>query len=172
MKYRIHLTDEDYLRFNIFYAHHSKAGKHSINMSRIAFPVLSAALIFLFFIAGAEYSLIAVETVFLAAASIVWCIYVPKIIEKNIRKNILNMKADGRLPFHADSEIEFQDSVIVEANKQGEARINYKDIENIYAEKDYLYIFYSAAEAFIIPYHCLGRDKDQVVEYVRKKKDK
>ena len=36
--------------------------------------------------------------------------------------------------------------------------------------EDYLYIYVNAVYAFIIPYHCLGEDKERVIEYVMKKK--
>ena len=147
MKFMIHLTDEDYIRFNIFYSNHSKAGKRAVNLARIAFPVLS-----------------------LAAVSFLWFFYVPKIIEKSIRKNINKMKADGKLPFHEHAQIEFQDDKIVEKNDQEEVRVKYTDLEQIGPPNEYLSIFYSAGQAFIIPYHCLGADKEALLAYVTQKK--
>ncbi len=170
MKYKISLNEEDYLRFNIFYTYHSKSGKRALNTARMILPVLSITFIFIFFISRAEYGLILTEAICLSVFSVIWYIYVPKIIEKNIRKNITKMKADGKLPFHAESEIEFKDSVIIERSIHGETHINYKDIENIYTEKDYLYIFYSAVQAFIIPFHCLGEDRERVTEYIMSRK--
>lgn len=79
------------------------------------------------------------------------------------------MKKDGRLPYHADSEIEFLDNMIVERTEQGESHLNYKDIENVYFENDYIHIFYSAIQAIIIPCHCLGEDKEIVVEFIKQK---
>lgn len=168
MKYKISLNDEDYLLFNIFYATHSTAGKRSLNTARMILPVLAIVSVLIFFIAGAEPGLILTEAVLLFVLSAAWCVYVPKIIEKNIRKNITKMKSDGKLPFHAESEIEFTDSMITEQSEQGEIHVNYNDIENIYIENGYLYIFYSAVQAFIIPFRCLGKEKEQVTEYVKK----
>ena len=105
MKFMIHLTDEDYIRFNIFYSNHSKAGKRAVNLARIAFPVLSLAVLTVFFSAGAEYGKIAVNAILLTAVSFLWFFYVPKIIEKSIRKNINNMKSYGKLPFHEHAQI-------------------------------------------------------------------
>ena len=170
MNYKIRLTDEDYLRFNVFYINHSKAGKRSKSMMRIAAPLFSAIIIMVFLIAGAEFGLIVTETIVLIVVSIIWCVSVPKLAEKSVRNNIRKIKSDGKLPYHVDSEIEFQDFMIVERSDQGEIRVNYNDIENIYLEKDYLYIFYSAIQAFIIPYQCLGEDKEQVIEYLMKKR--
>ncbi|MDE6970323.1 MAG: YcxB family protein [Eubacterium sp.] len=170
MKFMIHLTDEDYIRFNIFYSNHSKAGKRAVNLARIAFPVLSLAVLTVFFSAGAEFGKIAVNAILLTAVSFLWFFYVPKIIEKSIRKNINKMKADGKLPFHEHAQIEFQDDKIVEKNDQEEVRVKYTDIEQICPTNEYLYIFYSAVQAFIIPYHCLGADKEALLAYVTQKK--
>ena len=166
MKYKIRINDEDYIRFNIFHANHSKEGKRSKNMQRVRFPILSLLIIMVFFLAGAKYGLIITEAIFMTVFCVLWWIFLPKMMEKNIRKYINRMKSEGKLPYHADSEIEFQDSMIVETSEQGEVRVDYKDIENICLEQDYLYIYFSAAQAFIIPFHCLGEDKERVVEYI------
>ena len=169
MKYKIRINEEDYICFNIFHANHSKEGKRSKNIQRVKYPILSLIIIMIFFLAGAGYRLIIAEAVFMTVFCVLWCIFLPKMMEKNIRKYINRMKLEGKLPYHADSEIEFQDSMIVETSEQGEINVNYKDIENIYFEQDYLYIFYGAAQAFIIPLHCLGEDRERVVEYVTEK---
>ena len=85
----------------------------------------------------------------------------------NVRRHINKIKADGKLPYHPYAEVELQDSMIVEKSEHGEIRVNYKDIENICSDKDYLYVFYSATQALIFPYNCLGNDKDRVIEYLR-----
>ncbi len=169
MKYKIDLTDDDYFRFNLFYANHSKAGKRSMKMARIVLPVLALSFLLVLFLAGARPGLLATEAVVLAVVVIVWYLRVPKIMERNIRKNIDRIKADGKLPYHAASEIAFEDTMIVEKNEMGEFHVAYSDIETIYPGEAYLYIFYGAIQAFIIPYRCLGKDTRQVVEYVLKK---
>lgn len=171
MKYIVHLTDEDYIRFNIFYANHSKAGKRALYLARIAFPVLSLAVLTVFFGAGAEYGKIAVHAILFLAVSFLWVFYVPKVIEKSIRKNINKMKEDGKLPFHEHAQIEFQEDKIVEKNEQEEVRVKYTDIEQICLTSEYLYIFYSAVQAFILPYRCLGDDKERIIAYVMQRKE-
>ena len=170
MKYRVRLNDEDYLRFNIFYLHHSKAGKRQERKLRLLCPLTAALFIMVFYIAGVDYDFLVGEAVVVFIITVIWCIFTPQIMNMHIRKHIKKLKADGKLPYHADAEIEFQDTMIVERSEQGETRINYNDIESINVEKDYLYILYSVSQGLIIPYHCLGKDKEQVVDYVMKKK--
>lgn len=169
MKYKVRVNEEDYIRFNIFHMNHSKAGKRSKNIQRVQYPILSLVIILIFFLSGVGYRLIIAEAVFMTVFCVLWCIFLPKTMEKNIRKNIKKMKAEGKLPYHADSEIEFQESMIVATSEQGEIHINYEGIENIFLEQDYLYIFFGVAQAFIIPLHCLGEDKERVVNYIKEK---
>lgn len=171
MKYNITLNDEDYILFNIFYANNSKAGKRSMNMIRLIVPVLSLFVVMRYTIAKAEYGLIITEAVVLTALSVIWWIFAPKILERNIRRSINKMKADSKLPYCKNSEIEFREDVIEEKSGDREIRVKYTDIENIYTEKDYIYIFYNVSQAFIIPCHCLDGDRENVIEYITKKKD-
>lgn len=170
MKYQVKVNEEDYIRFNIFHVNHSRAGKRLKTMMRLRFPILSLLLIFTFYIVGAENIFILTETIFLTVFCVVWCIFLPKFIEKSVRKQIHKMKVAGKLPYHADAEIEFQESMIVEKSEQGETHVKYQDIENIYPEQDYLYIYFGVAQAFIIPRHCLGEDAEKVVGFVTEKK--
>lgn len=169
MKYSILLNEEDYLRFNIFYASHTKAGKRSAAVTRLLFPLLTVVIIMAFYIAGADYGLMVTEAVLLAVVSVVWWLCTPKIIERNIRKHIQRVKKEGKLPFHGESEIEFLEEGLVEKSEQGEMRIAYADIEQVYSEKDYLYLFYGAVQAFIVPWHCLGEDRECVAAYIQER---
>lgn len=169
MSYKINLNEEDYLLFNIFYAGNTKTGKRSANLTRLVFPLFSVLMVQVFFFAGAAYGLIATEAAILAFVSVVWWVTAPKLMEKMIRRNIGRMKKEGKLPYHADAMVEFQDDEIVEISEQGEIHIPYMDIENVYFEREYLYIFYGAVQAFIIPCRCLGGDRERVTAYIREK---
>ncbi|KAI4446846.1 hypothetical protein C823_001364 [Eubacterium plexicaudatum ASF492] len=86
MKYQIELNDEDYLRFNIFYATHSKVGQHNVKMARLAFPLVCVLAVVIFMMAGAATTFIIAEGVVLAAASVCWQFYLPKMMEKSVKK--------------------------------------------------------------------------------------
>lgn len=170
MRYEIRINDEDYIKFNIFYQIYTKAGKRQTNIMRISFPFMSLLYFMIFVIAGAKTRLIITEAIVLTIASVIWYIFTPNILERNVRRNINRIKANGKLPYHPYAEVELQDSMIVEKSEQGEIHVNYKDIESIYSDEDYLYVFYSATQALIFPYNCLGNDKERVVEYIKNKR--
>ena len=66
------------------------------------------------------------------------------------------MKSDGKLLYHEKASVEFLDDRIVETCEQGETVVKYSDIVNVYEEKGYIYIFYGAMQAFILPERCFG----------------
>lgn len=171
MKYQITLNDDDYLQFNIFYAHHSKVGKRSVRTTQLLFAIFSIILIALMFlIFGTTSELVLPVIVVYTILSVICYFRMPKSMEKNVLKNMEHIRSDGKLPYHVRSEIEFQDSMIVERYEQGEFRLKYEDIEHIYPENDYLYIFHTALSAFVIPYRCLGADKERVIQYLMEKR--
>ena len=173
MKYRIILNDEDYLRFRIFHTHHSKSGKNLINQFRTKilkdFAVVSFIILY-FFMSDAKYNVAMMYIILLAIVYGYIYISMPKKTDRSIEKHVIQIKEDGKLPYHADAEIEFTESMIIHRSEQGENYINYRDIENVYYDQDYMYIYINAVHAFIIPYHCLGEDRERVIEYVKIKK--
>lgn len=168
MKYRITLTEEDFLRFKIFNIYHTKSGERQINRLRTRVPMVSVILVLLLIVADARHDMIIPYAVLLAIYSGISFIRMPKRIEKIMQKQIDEMKADGKLPYLDETEIEFleSESMIVQRSEQRELRVKYSGIEKIYVENDYLYIYLNSRQAFVIPYRCLGNDKDKVIEYV------
>lgn len=169
MKYNISINDDDYLKFNIFYAYQSKGGKRSIRITQLVLPIFSVVFLSIFLLFSSDYAFILTEAVLLSALSVFWFFHAPKLLEKNVRKQLERLKKSGKLPYHPSSEIEFQDFRMVERYDQGEFRLDYADIENIYFENDSIYVFYTALQAFIIPYRCLGGDKDRVIALLMEK---
>ena len=166
MKYRITLDQEDYLCFRIFHIYHSKLGKRQIKNARTRMIKVSIFAIGIVLMTGDPLDMIVIYTIIFGIASALYYFYAPKRIEKSIRKQVSETKADGKLPYHADAEIEFLESMIVHRSENGEFHVNYRDTERIYIEQDYLYIYYNAVQAFAIPYRCLGEDKERVIGYV------
>lgn len=170
MKYRITLTEEDYVRFRIFNIFHSTLGKRQIENARTIMIKLTAIFAAMSLILHTPLDFVVIYVIISAIASAFNYFYAPKRLEKNIRRQVSMTKEDGKLPYSADAEIEFMEFMIVHRSEHGEFHVNYEDIERIYIEQDYLYIYYNAVQAFAIPYRCLGEDKKQVIDYVMDKR--
>lgn len=170
MKYQITLNDDDYLQYNIFYTCRTPSGKRALRTSQLFIPIFSVIFILMLLISGARPYFILTAVIFLSLLFVSSYLRTPKILEKNLRKSLKRMQKDGKLPYHARAEIEFQDTIITERYEQGEFRLKYEDIDHIYFEKDYLYIFFTAMQALVIPYRCLGAEKERVVSYLIEKR--
>ena len=171
MTYHIQLSDEDYLRFNMFHVRCSPMGRRQVRKLRVLYPVVCAvttAVLFLI-MRVREPAVMALELAVMAAVAVILCVRVPRDLEKNVERNIRRMKMDGKLPYDADSEVELDETGIVSRTDRGETRIGYKDVEGIYSESDYLYIYFGAVQALIFPARCLGGEKENVTAFLRER---
>lgn len=156
MKYNIDLNDNDYIEFNYSYLKHSKIGKYSLLATRISFPFAMFIFVLALLIIDIERGLVLTVAAVAVLSTVLWWFIVPAMMRWNIKKNIIKMKKDGKLPYNEKASVEFLDDRIVETCEQGETIVKYSDIVNIYAEKDYFYIFYGSMQAFILPERCIG----------------
>ena len=170
MKYRITLNEEDYVRFRIFHLYHSKLGKRQLHSARTSMLKLSAIILLLLLIMDVQLDAIVIFTIIWGIASVLYYFYAPKRLEKNIRKQVNMTKEDGKLPYNADAEIEFLESMIVQRSEHGESHANYRNIERFYIEQEYLYIYINAVQAIVIPCRCLGDDRKRVIDYIMDKR--
>lgn len=151
MKFKVKLDDEDYIRFNIYNAFHSKMGRKMILRGRLLGLAISLLVLFVMFMAGAERSLILVETAFLAVFSAVcWFMY-PRWAEKSIRKQIMKMKEEGPLPYEKETVLEFRESDIFEERLNGTRTVRYTEITGVEENDAYIYLRKSAQEAILVP---------------------
>ena len=167
MKYRIRLTDEDYLRYRIAHFRHSKSGKRQVYQARKRIVRDCILFILIFILMGAQRDLLLIFSIGLSIMSVVMYIKTPTILERAIQKQVNELKMDGKLPYHADSEVEFMESMVVHRSAQGEMYLNYSDIENIIFDQDYIFIYWNATQAIAIPYYCLGADQERVIQFLR-----
>lgn len=169
MKYRITLNEEDYVRFRIFHFYHSKLGKRQLRSARTSMIKLSVIIILMLLTSDVQLDWIVFYTIMWTIGSVFFYFYAPKKMEKNIRRQVSMTKEDGKLPFSGDTEIEFLESMIVQRSEHGESHVTYSDIERIYIDQEYLYIYINAVQASVIPYRCLGEDKKRLIKYVMDK---
>ncbi len=170
MKYQITMNDEDYLQLNIFYTYHTQRGKRVHRTQMLLFLFFSAIIILMRFLSGTEPCRILSISIFLVTVFVILFLRTPKMLEKRLRKRLKRIQKDGKLPYHVQAEIEFQDSMITKRHAQGELRLKYEDLDHVYFTKDYIYIFFTAINALVIPYRCLGAEKERVIRYLVEKR--
>lgn len=169
MKCDIDLNDNDYIEFNYSYLKHSKIGKYSLLATRLSFPVAMFIFVLALFIINIERGLVLTVVAVAVVVTVLWWFIVPLMMKRNIRNNIKKIKNDGKLPYHEKATLEFLDDRIVENSEQGETVVKYSDVVNVYEEKEYIYIYYGAMQAFILPVRCLkDEDINSIISKIKK----
>ena len=169
MKLDVHLTDEDYIRFNIFHMFNSPQGKKSVLIGRLAGFFVAILAVVIFLIAGAETGLLITEIGFLIAFSVVWYLGYPSSVKRRTRKTISRMKVSGRLPYNADSVVEFGDDEIISESERGREITKYSSINGIYEDESCVYLYKGAMEAIILPDSCLPEGREGFLKFIKGK---
>ena len=171
MKYHVALTEEDYIAFNIHYAFHSKTGRQQLTLGRWLPAFVSFCFWAVQLITGANRNTLIVEAVLLTTYA-VWGYYrYPKTHTKNIRKNILKLKEQGRLPFSTEADVEFTDTALLETAPDSTRTVEYSTIVDVFDTPEYLFIMFGAVQAIIIPKRCVD-DPQQLLDFLKSKTDR
>ena len=155
------VTEDDYLAFNEYHLLHSAQGKKAVNMFRILTPILSLLAIVIFWVANVSQELLVAEIIALSLVSIIMAFYSKKMLLKTIKNNLKRLKKDGKLPFSKETTIIFDEERIHEKSIEAESSILYTSIEKIGEGDQAIYIYFSALQAFILPYRSFESDEQK-----------
>lgn len=150
--FRFHISEQDYLDFNLFHAMASKSGKKSFLQLRL----MSAAL---FLLAGGWYLLqyglnldgVIAVCVFsgCAIASFFSFKYVHRFI---LKRHFKSLKKQGKLPYSQDAAMTFTDTAFTESTDINKSEFTYSAICDAYIVNDrMLYLYIDTLRAFILP---------------------
>ena len=167
MRFNIELDDEDYINFNTFLVFNTQAGQKAIMKGRLLGPAISLLVMVVLLLAKADKWLIVTEFCFLAVFAVVTFLFYPKTIKKSMRKHILAMKKDGKLPYEAESTLEFREDEIFEIRHDGERHIPYSDIMSIGEEEEYIFLRKGVQEALVLPKRCLEGKSEELLAFVK-----
>ena len=169
MRFKVTLDDEDYIRFNIYNAFHSKTGRKLILRGRLLGLAISLLVLFVMFAVGAERDLILIEAAFLAVFSLVCWFTYPRWAETSIRKQILGMKDEGPLPYEKETVLEFRESDVFEELLNGTRTVGYSEITGVEENDVNIYLRTSAQEDIIVPERCLTVPVADFLAFMREK---
>ncbi len=172
-EFKIDLNDEDYLQFNYYHASNSPMGKRTLLYYRFQMYILSALCILVFFIARADRLLIFIEAIFLGIVSILWFIFSKRRYFGLIRKRILRMKREGKLPYHTHVILRFEEDEIHESTPEIELRVKYSLVEKIAVTEHGVYIYHSSMHAFLLPNTVFSGEEEKLkfLEFINSKAD-
>ena len=161
MKFKVNIEEEDYILYNIYIAFHSKSGRAALLKGRLFGLAISLFALLVMVVVHAEKGLILTEAAFLAVFSAVWYVVYPHFAKKSIRKQILKLKEEGRLPF--------KDDVIHEELADGTRDVPYRDIMSVEENGDYIYLRKGVQEAILVPERCLNVPIADFLAFVKEK---
>lgn len=168
MEIKYHLTEEDYLNFNLFHVRNSKSAVRSLNIQRFMGPIIF--IVAAFFIANFDDSMpIWLALVAYLLASILWIVFYPKyyygFLKRMTKKMLKEGKNEGLLGDHL---MRMTDEGIVDSHRNGETRVNWSGIQSFKESDDTFYIYNSAVSAYILPKRDMA-DPEEVRSFIQSK---
>ena len=170
-EFKVTLDDEDYILFNQYHLLNSSAGKKSLLFHRLTFPAISLLAIVIFILAEADQQLILSEAIMLIIVSVFFIIFSKKRILRSMKKRIIKMKKDGRLPYHDEAVFKFDEENMYEIASMSENVTNYALIEKIAITDGAIYIYINSLSAYIIPVSVFATEaeKSEFLEFISSK---
>lgn len=169
MKFRINLTEEDYIDYNIFAGMNNPNGKKALMTGRLYMPIFLLVALIVIWILKKDAMFVLFEGIFFVIVSIIWVAVYPKVYKGMIRKNILKLKKNGKLPFFESEDFELTDEEIIGTTETEIRRCRYENLNKIDVTADCIYVWIDAARAWIFPTRELGARRAEVLNLLNSK---
>lgn len=155
MKLHITLTLDDYIAFNIAHAFRSPAQQKNLRIGRLMPAMISLFFVLLFLACGMRGAVLWAEIAALAIVAAVGYFRYPKTYENSIRKHILKLKEEGRLPYAEESDVAFGEYAMTETAPNHTNLIPYSDLLDVWETDEHFFVMFGALQAIIIPKRCV-----------------
>ena len=151
-KFKINISDNDYLEYNKFHMLRSPYGKKSLSSLRLTLCAIVIAISFISLI-GQGFSADSVITVIPVIIVLILAqIFLKKFLEISIKASVSQLKRKGKMAYSQSSMIEFFDDGFMETAREQRLEQKYSSIERISViEGKYVYLHVNNIMAFIIP---------------------
>lgn len=161
MELKYEVTEEDYIKFNIYHAKNSRAHKKTYNMLRYLASILCGIVIY--FTGPSLYKQNKLYWGIIAILfMLIWIIRFPKTYEKLIKKSTKDMLKDGD-----NSSMICQNTMIIEGNEikviNGHSTeiTSKKGIKEVKVYDDMILIYLSGFTAHIVPTRYLTEETEK-----------
>lgn len=95
-----------------------------------------------------------------------WELALKPFLKHNIKQTIKEMKKDGKLAYEPSAEIEITDDALIETSEGKSVTIKKSDIVKIVDVEEYLFVYFGAQQAVIIPKRCIVGIENEVKAYL------
>ena len=150
MEIHYHLTEDDYLNFNLFHVKNSKTAIRSLNIQRYLLPIIFIIAAYL----ASKYGNMPFLTAFIIyfIVAVLWIIFYPRYFYRHIgrmtRRMMKEGKNDGMLGDHV---MKLTEEGIVDSSANGETKVNWAGIIEMKEDDDNIYLYNSGVSAYILP---------------------
>ena len=153
-KFNVNLTEQDYLDFNVFAATKTPHGKGTILRTRLILTAIVAVATLLIWLSKGVGRTSIVITVLYALILLYLQLYLVRRTKNSLKSYINGLKKQGKLPYSPYSTMEFNDESIIETDESSVTERKYSAVEAISIDKNAVYVFIGATQAFILPFSC------------------
>lgn len=170
-KVEYNLTKEDYIAFNMHHMDHSPTVKRSLFIQRYVVALVFLAFPFIF--SSISRAPLLLSFIVYGAIFIAWILYYPRYFMATTKKRILRMIDEGsNANLFGPRSMTLNESGVEEISEHGESKSSWRSIEKIDETADYIYIYISSINAYLVPIRAFeGRtQKDEFVERLKDKK--
>jgi hypothetical protein len=167
MKFNYNLTEDDFIKYNLFHVKNSESALKSLKMQRFLTPVLYAIIAYVLS-SFADIPFLYAFIPFLIV-SILWVVFYPKYfynrITRHTKKMVTEGKNEGLLGKHS---MNLTEEGIVDSTSSGETKVHWSGIEKFKEDDSNLFLYNSSISAYIIPKRDLT-DLEEVRTYLKTK---
>ena len=167
LKLTYHVTEEDYLNFNLFHLKHSKTAINAMRAQRFMGPgIFILASIILPSILDIPFLFLFTP---LFIASVLWFVYFPDRFYKRVTSSVKKMLREGKNEHLIGEHVMVMtDEGIVETSPASEMKVNWSGIKQLNENEQYFFLFNSSMSAFIVPKRDLP-NVEEIREYLKEK---
>lgn len=165
----IHVSEEDYIRFNEFHMMHSKQGKSTLMSLRILFPLMAILILIAICFGNNDRTYLWICGILFLIMTVAWEIFIPKFLAHSVRKSILKLKKSGKLPYMVDSELSWNDTEISAVSDIQSVKLPLDNDLQTFDTGDFLYLYFGSSQAIIIPSRDLGTEKEALSAILKEK---
>lgn len=163
MEYRfdITLTDEDYIAFNQFHAFESPQGKKQTKKNKLLLSIFILVLIAALRLIMGHSTVFAIYTAVMALYLAAYLLFYKKIVTLFQKKQIKQMKKEGKLPYEPTMTMEFYADRFEELTPNMRTEQSYSSIERICVVPDrFVLLYLNTITAIILPIPQLRQQTD------------
>ncbi len=151
------LSNEDYIKFNLFHFGNSPVIKRQRLLLLIVMPVIMLSLVFFLIDRWDATTLVPI-----ALLTVVWFFLYPRLVNRAIARNVNKLINEGQTnEFIGERSLTLQDSAMRIESQGRVAEIAYANIQRIAEDADRIYIYIGAISAVIIPVSAFASNADK-----------